>query len=243
MPRPRAERDVQPVAEVVAAALVGRAVGRVVEPPGPSPQVVPRQRDVPGRGDVAEVDDHEPPARRRASPRRRGSARCRCPTSRCALRAASHRCGRGGRRGRRAAGRRRPCRSPSTGSSGRRARKTGSWTRRPSSWPSWTSRAPVWLSVATAAARAFGAGEGRGRARLVVVLDEADEPPLVVDVGREVPAHLPRRRRGRGGRRGACRSSSRIPAAGAPTRGPSTPRPGRRTRGSALLTARITVGQ
>ena len=102
--------------------------------------------------------------------------------------------------------------------------RPASCTVRPSSWPSWTSRAPVWLSVATAAARALLRREGRRRARLVVVLDEADEPLLVAEVGRQVAVHRLGAVVRRAGRRAACRSSSRSPAAGAPTPGPSTPR-------------------
>ena len=50
VPAPRGQRDVQPVAEIVAAPLVCPAVGRVLEPPGPAAQVVPRERDVPSAG-------------------------------------------------------------------------------------------------------------------------------------------------------------------------------------------------
>ena len=50
-------------------------------------------------------------------------------------------------------------------------------------------RARSGVSVATAAARALLGRERRRRARLVVVLDEADEPLLVAEVGRQVPVH------------------------------------------------------
>ena len=60
-------------------------------------------------------------------------------------------------------------------------------------------------------------------ARFVVVLQEPDETPLVRRVGVEVPAHRARRRPAPTGRRAACRSSSRSPAAAGPTPGPSTP--------------------
>ena len=77
----------------------------------------------------------------------------------------------------------------------------------------------------------LGRGEGRRGPGLVVVLDEADEPPLVVEVRGEVPEHARRLPRARGGRRAACRSSSRSPAAGASTPDPSTPPRRTRSRG------------
>ena len=164
--------------------------------------------------------------RRRASPRRRGSARRRCPPTRCARRAATRR-SRKTRvaRARRGAARRTRCRSVSGGSSGRRARKTGSCTFPPFELALvHEPRAGLGQRRDGRRARLLGR-ERRGRTGLVVVLDEADEPLLVAVLGRQVAAHRLGARRARAGRRGACRSSSRSPAAGAPTRGPSRPRP------------------
>ena len=92
------ERDVEPVAEVVAAALVALAGGGVVEPPrrGRAGRPTAARR---GRTRARRRGSRRRACadRRRASPRRRGSARCRCPPSRGARRAASRRCGRPGR--------------------------------------------------------------------------------------------------------------------------------------------------
>src|SRR4051812_4197172 len=62
VPGPRPELDIEPVPERIAVAFVGHVVGRVDEPPGLTPHVVPRHLDQPGRGRVAEVDDDQPPA-------------------------------------------------------------------------------------------------------------------------------------------------------------------------------------
>src|SRR5262245_55563008 len=59
VPGPGVERDEQPVAQVVAVALVDLVRARVLEPPRAAAQVVPRQRDVARRGGVAEVHDDE----------------------------------------------------------------------------------------------------------------------------------------------------------------------------------------
>ena len=144
--RPGVERDVEAVAEVVAAALVAprRSAASSSRHVAPA-QVVPRQRDVARRGRVAEVHDDE---LARASPRQPQTTRfCQVslPVPAAALAelplavaedAVAER--------RRAAARRTPAASASAGSSGRRARNTGSRTVRPSSCPSCTSRAPVW---------------------------------------------------------------------------------------------------
>ena len=82
VPGPGLERDVEPVAEVVAAALVALAGGGVVELPRLPAQLVPRQRDVAGRRRVAEVHDDERRDVAAPAPGRRGSASCRCPPSR-----------------------------------------------------------------------------------------------------------------------------------------------------------------
>ena len=63
------------------------------------------------------------------------------------------------------------------------------WTRCPSSWPSWNSRAPGSVEATTAAARAWPGAERGGGARLVVVLDEAQQPLLVGRVAGQVAAH------------------------------------------------------
>ena len=68
-------------------------------------------------------------------------------------------------------------------------------------------------------------GKGRRGARLVVVLEEARQPILIVEPGDQMAADLRRHRHGTAGRRAACRSSSRSPAAAAPIRGPNRPRP------------------
>ena len=186
VPGPGIERDVEPVAEVVAAALVAsrRSRRRRAATPGRAGRPTAARR---GRTPARRRGSRRRAcaARRRASPRRRGSARCRCPSQprrspschspsrktasreraeQPLVERAQRRC----RAPRRAGGRGRPAGAPC----------------RPSSCPSWTSRAPVWVSVVTAAARACSRRERRRRARLVVVLDEADEPLLVADVGR-----------------------------------------------------------
>ena len=173
--RPRVERDVEPVAEVVAAALVDLAGRSVGEPPRASAQVVPRQRDVTRRGPVAEVDDDEL-ARAVAAPAPGDEvvpgvvARpSRCASPSCHVAGAEDGVAQRAEQPlvERARARRRGC------SSGRRARKTGRRTRRPSSWPSWTSRAPVWVRVVDRRGARLGRRERRGRPRLVVVLEEA----------------------------------------------------------------------
>ena len=65
---------------------------------------------------------------------------------------------------------------------------------------------------------------GRG-ARLVVVFEKAGELVLVVEAGEQMIADRPDVRRLAGGRRAACRSNRRSPAAARSIRGPSRPRP------------------
>ena len=164
--------------------------------------------------------------RRRASPRRRGSARCRCPPS--PLRSPS-------------------CQSPLRKTASRSAREEPLVERAQvgvgllvgaageedgQAAPSPALELPLvhepraGLRQRRDRRRTALPGRERGRrTRLVVVLDEADEPLLVADVGRSGGRAPTRRPRARAGRRGACRSSSRSPAAGARTRGPSRPRP------------------
>ena len=62
-------------------------------------------------------------------------------------------------------------------------------------------------------------------ARLVVVLDETDQPVLVGRVGAEVEPDALRRIVFQAVIEPSCRNRSRTPAAGAPTPGPSRPRP------------------
>src|SRR5947209_9331530 len=59
MPTPRLELDVEPVAQVAAAALVHRAAPGVGQSPRRALEIVPAQRDVTGGRSVAEVDDDE----------------------------------------------------------------------------------------------------------------------------------------------------------------------------------------
>ncbi len=151
---------------------------------GPPAEVVPRQRDVARRRLVAEVDDHElarvaprQPQTDEALPRLVAVPAARSPSCHSPSRKTSspsalqqplvERLQRRGRPARRAGARGRPAAAPSGPRAGPRGR----------------AARPVWLSVATAAARACSRREGRRRARLVVVLDEADEPLLVAEVG------------------------------------------------------------
>ena len=195
VPGPGIEGDVEPVAEVVAAALVGLAARRR------------RRAATPGRGGRPRAARRGlTPARRRGS-RPRACVRLAAPApgdevlprvvavpaaSLAELPLAVAEDGVAERAS--AAARRTPCSSGSACSSGRRARKTGSCTRAA------LELALVDEPRAGLAQRRHGGGarllarERRRRARLVVVLDEADEPLLVVEVGVQVPAARPRRR-------------------------------------------------
>ena len=116
--------------------------------------------------------------------------------------------------------------------SGRRPRNTGRRTRQPSNWPSCHSVAPGSVAIDDRGGPLLRRRELGGGARLVVVLEEADQALLVVEVGVEVAAHRARARRAAAGRRGACRSSGRSRAAGGPTPGPSRPRRRTGSRGA-----------
>src|SRR5438270_3752100 len=59
MPTPRVELDVEPVPQIVAAALVHRAAPGVGQSPRRALEIVPAKRDVTGGRSVAEVDDDE----------------------------------------------------------------------------------------------------------------------------------------------------------------------------------------
>ena len=63
---------------------------------------------------------------------------------------------------------------------------------RPSNWPWWKNRRPGARNVSTAAAWCRPRRERRRGPRLVVVLEEAGEPVLVVEPAREVLAHRAR---------------------------------------------------
>ena len=145
VPGPRVERDVEPVAEVVAAALVAPRRSTRRRAATPAAQVVPRQRDVAGRRRVAEVHDDE---LARTSPRQPQATRfchvslpsqpLRSPSCHSPLRKTGSRERREQPLVERRAGRRRAARR-----AGGRGRPAAAPCR-PSSWPSWTSRAPVW---------------------------------------------------------------------------------------------------
>jgi hypothetical protein len=79
------------------------------------------------------------------------------------------------------------------------------------------------VDITTAAARACAAPNVGGGARLVVVLDEPDQALLVAASACRCP-RTDSAARAPGGRRGACRSRGRSPAAAASTPCPSTPR-------------------